>query len=654
MRKLLLLFAVSFLCQTVQAQTMQEKLYYTCKVWGFAKYYHSEVSVCNVNWDSVLLAVLPDVRSAASSTEFNDALLEMLDAAGPMALSSSYFPDTLPAELKRNRDFGWISSPTLRSDVKEILDTIKNNFRPHPSCQVEYTPWPTPSSSYWGGYLKFPQDSIMLDVNVHATFPSQDQKLLMFFKLWNTTQYFNPYNYVLDIPWDSTLYNHVVPFSNAPNVQALNLEFLKVVGTLDDAHVRGLSYVYNEGFPPGFYRPRIKLKYVNGNYLVIRSMEVGVNLGDAIVSVDGLTISQWTDSLSKYCSAGNPSVKGRSIADMLLRRLSVGINETLVLQAPDGTTRSVSVSTINSFSSAYDNFFYDYYYPADSLNDIEWTIFDDCNIGYMNFGNITDAEVDAAYAAMQTLPGIVLDIRNYPLSGNAWALSDKMYTGPMQFSKLSIPDVEYPGTYSWIYPSMGVAGNPTPYLGQVVVIVDETTQSAAEYTTMMLKKIPGCIVIGSQTAGADGNITWLSPAQDMSFGWTSLGVYYPNGDSTQRIGIVPDSFAYATPEGIRDHRDYVLEKALRIAGCPLSASDITTEKPVVSIYPNPANETITISTTGTKGKIDVVITDISGKVLMQDEVSNNATVDVSKLSAGMYFVRLKVGEFNTVKKMMKR
>ena len=96
MRKLLLILAISVICQNSFAQpTLQQKLYYTCKVWGFVKYYHSEVSICHVNWDSVLLHTLPLVRSASTSNEFNDALDTMLLAAGPMALSSTYFPDTL-------------------------------------------------------------------------------------------------------------------------------------------------------------------------------------------------------------------------------------------------------------------------------------------------------------------------------------------------------------------------------------------------------------------------------------------------------------------------------------------------------------------------------------------------------------------------------
>ncbi len=138
MRRILLIVLLALVCKTTFAQTPtpEEKLYYTCKVWGFVKYYHSEVSVCHVNWDSVLLHVLPLVRTASTSADFNDALDTMLLAAGPMTLSSTPLTPITDPILKCNLDGSWISSPALRSDVQEILDTIKNNFRPHAMCQA--------------------------------------------------------------------------------------------------------------------------------------------------------------------------------------------------------------------------------------------------------------------------------------------------------------------------------------------------------------------------------------------------------------------------------------------------------------------------------------------------------------------------------------
>lgn len=131
------------------------KLYYTCKVWGFAKYYHSRVSNCMVNWDSVLLHYLPIVDNAVTYNDLNNQLNNILTAAGPMALAVTPLPDTLPAELKRNRGFSWFSDPMIRSDVKVILDTIKNNFRPHPGCWAMDNDYQDPN---YYGWLVFPYD----------------------------------------------------------------------------------------------------------------------------------------------------------------------------------------------------------------------------------------------------------------------------------------------------------------------------------------------------------------------------------------------------------------------------------------------------------------------------------------------------------------
>jgi carboxyl-terminal processing protease len=662
MRKLILFLSLSLLLTAsakAQGPSLQQKLYYTCKVWGFVKYYHSEVSTCHTDWDSVLLHVLPLVRAAASDSEFNDALDTMLAAAGSMAIATSYFPDTLNYQLKRNRDWGWISSSVFRPDVRTQLDTIKNNFRPHPNCYVGYNTSGGGLSGNWGGYLKFPQDTTMLHVTMSgSSYPSADNRQLLFFKLWNIVRYFNPYNYALSNPWDSSLAHFVLPFDNALSASDFNLTYLRLTSKLEDAHVDGLSYMYYpQATPPGYYQPRIRLKYVEGQYVVIKSAEPGILPGDAIISVDGLTAIQWEDSLKQYYSAGSIPITRRLVAASLLGRPNIGQYMTLVVADSTNTTHTFNVMTINSFSSSVSDFYYNDYYPADSLNSIDWTILG-CNVGYMNFGNITDGGTDSAYDAMHTLPAIIIDIRNYPMSGTAWALSDKMLTAPTEFAKLTIPNVTYPGTYSWDHGLMGHYGNPTPYFGRVVVIVDETTQSAAEYTTMMLKKVPGTIVVGSHTAGADGNITYLKPANDMRFGWTSLGVYYPNGDSTQMIGIVPDSAVVPTREGVRHNRDYVLEKAMQIAGCQLPNVIASAGPATIYIQPNPAQNELSVNAFGINSHIDITITDLTGKIITQKGVqpngSNSVTsFDISNLASGMYLVNVKTDVKQFVFKLIK-
>ena len=79
---------------------------------------------------------------------------------------------------------------------------------------------------------------------------------------------------------------------------------------------------------------------------------------------------------------------------------------------------------------------------------------------------------------------------------------------------------------------------------------------------MALRTAPQNQVIGSQTAGADGNVTWLSLPGGIRTLFTGLGVYYPDGRTTQRIGIVPDIEVRPTLKGLHAGRDEVLERAL--------------------------------------------------------------------------------------------
>ena len=101
------------------------------------------------------------------------------------------------------------------------------------------------------------------------------------------------------------------------------------------------------------------------------------------------------------------------------------------------------------------------------------------------------------------------------------------------------------------------------YSGRVVILVDETTQSQAEYTTMAFRASSNATVIGSITAGADGNVSEFSVPGGLRSMISGIGVFYPDKRPTQRVGIIPDHTVRPTIAGIRAGRDEVLESALR-------------------------------------------------------------------------------------------
>ena len=241
---LLTLFLFGNFC-FAQYPSYKQKLLYTCKVWGFVKYYHSRVSVCAVNWDSVLVHCLPLVKNAVTKNDFNNALDTMLLAAGPMALTTTPRPDTMSATQKRNLRFAWINDTILRADVQTILDTIKNNFRPHAECWVANNTYTTSNYSY----LLLPADTAMNTQDTQVNFPDEWHRLLMLFRHWNLVNYFDPNNGVMSPILDSNLYKHVMVVDSATDDMHLYLGIRKINAPLGDMITENYTYDNYQSFP---------------------------------------------------------------------------------------------------------------------------------------------------------------------------------------------------------------------------------------------------------------------------------------------------------------------------------------------------------------------------------------------------------------------
>ena len=80
---------------------------------------------------------------------------------------------------------------------------------------------------------------------------------------------------------------------------------------------------------------------------------------------------------------------------------------------------------------------------------------------------------------------------------------------------------------------------------------------------MAFRSAPNATVVGSTTAGADGNVSAIPLPGGLRSMISGIGVFYPDKRPTQRIGIIADIEATPTIQGIRSGRDEVLEVALR-------------------------------------------------------------------------------------------
>jgi len=234
-------------------------------------------------------------------------------------------------------------------------------------------------------------------------------------------------------------------------------------------------------------------------------------------------------------------------------RGACGVAEVFVNRGGDSfylITNRVALNTLDlSGTSTHDR-------PGDAFQILS----DD--VAYIKISTLKSADAAADIQAAARTKGLIIDLRNYPSDFPIFALGQLLVSERTPFAQFTFADITNPGVFHWAPPVMLVPQQPH-YNGKVVILVDEITQSSAEYHSMAFRSVPGAIVIGSTTAGADGDVSTVLLPGNLNSYISGLGVFYPNHTPTQRVGIVPDIVLAPTIEGIRAGRDELLEEAIR-------------------------------------------------------------------------------------------
>ena len=186
------------------------------------------------------------------------------------------------------------------------------------------------------------------------------------------------------------------------------------------------------------------------------------------------------------------------------------------------------------------------------------------DIGYIFPGYMKNKYLPEMMEKIGKAAGLIIDFRCYPSDFLVHSLGDYLVPESTEFVKITNGSIENPGLFT-IDTVLSFGNTNIDYFkGKVVILVNENTQSQAEFTTMALRAAPGAIVIGSVTSGADGNVTTFMLPGGLTTKMSGIGIYYPDGRETQRIGIVPDIELKPTIRGIREGKDELLLKAIEI------------------------------------------------------------------------------------------
>ena len=129
------------------------------------------------------------------------------------------------------------------------------------------------------------------------------------------------------------------------------------------------------------------------------------------------------------------------------------------------------------------------------------------NIAYLKLSSVKADEVESYIDRAAASKGLIIDIRNYPSELVVLRLGSLLVNRPTDFARFTAGDLTSPGTFRWEATSGSLTPGTNYYGGKVMILVDEVSVSQAELTAMAFRSAAQAKVVGSTTAGADGNIS---------------------------------------------------------------------------------------------------------------------------------------------------
>ncbi len=530
------------------SETSINNLYVLGKMWGFLKYYHPKIAEGEYNWDYELFRITPKILNVNSNDERNSVLLDWVNSLGPVTeFSNKNISDEKNVRILPDLD--WIKDGNIFSvELITKLEEVKNAKRT--------------DTSYYIGLHEFVGNPNFKNENVYDNTTLDDgHRLLALFRYWNMIQYFFPDKHLTNEDWNLVLKEFIPEFVSGKSETDYHLNALKLIARIHDSHATAWSTFIDDS--RGKNSAPFEITFIEEKPVITRILPLQASqtesafiIGDEIVAVNGKPVEEIIKEKLPYTPGSNYPTQLRDLAFRFLRT-----DDTLMsLQfIRDGKKETRDVKCFSK--DAYQNEIYTKY--RDELKKSMWKMLDN-NIGYIYPGTLKRDSVPFIMDKLKDTKGIVIDFRSYPSDFPLFDLGKHLMPLPTQFVKFTNGSIEYPGLFTTT-DIMNVGDtNANYYKGKIIIIVNETTQSSAEYHTLAWRTAPNAKVIGSTTAGADGNVSEINLPGGIKTMISGIGILTPDGKETQRVGILPDIEVKQTIKGFKEGKDELLEKAIEL------------------------------------------------------------------------------------------
>lgn len=501
------------------------------RIWGFAKYHHPAFASRSINADAEYFCLLNEVLQAPDSMK-NDICLKWISGLGPYAIRDKEDDEN----IETFNDFNWISdSLHLGKALSDSLMRLRN-ADPENNRYVKQTP--VNVSYIETQYSDIPKDDVAY-------------RLLGVAKFWNAVDSYSPNRNLTDRPWDDVLAEYIaLAFDRSISFSAL---YSRMVSELCDTHV-------NSWYVPIFGGRFVPLicQFAEDRLFVTDTCSLVPNnfeIGDEIILIDSVSPIKRLDELAPYIPHSNRSslLRDGSYATLLTAK-----NEACVEYVRGGKTYTTMISSVDGSKFVNRRFSSQNTSTKPGFKEVAG------GIGYINISNLTCKDEQDLENFLASCDKLIIDLRAYPAEYDVLhkLLPTFFFSQAREAAEVLLPQAHRPGGFIRTTVSTRKTSDPDKlYKGKVVLLVNAHSQSMSEYFTMFLQTIPGPVTVGSQTAGADGDVTRIQLPY-ASFNITGAGICYPDGTNAQRNGVKIDKVVEPSAEGMIRGVDEQLQAAI--------------------------------------------------------------------------------------------
>lgn len=402
-------------------------------------------------------------------------------------------------------------------------------------------------------------------------YPSVGWRVLAAAKIYSVINYFFPNKQLMTVNWDSVTKSYLPRFIAAEDSAQYQFAVAEMYAHIQDGHgfntipITKLLMGGEEASPivAGMVEGKLVVTAIVSDSLAKIS---GVEKGDVIVGVNGRDFSDKINDFKKHIAASNESSVMSGAARMMCR----GADSTegvFRIQKQNGKITDVKLPYSRKLTQ-------DYRTKRSGRPDQQKLRFLTEEIGYADLNVLRAAEVDSMFEMFKNTKAIVFDMRGYPY-GTAWTISprltNKSLVAAAKFTRLDrdnplilgdnndVSNYETWTTFIQYLPKR----DKWQYKGKTVMLINESTVSQAEHTGLFFRAANGTRFIGSQTAGANGDVTNFTIPGEITMYFSGQTVWFPDGKQLQRVGLIPDIYVRPTIRGIRAGSDEVLERAIK-------------------------------------------------------------------------------------------